>query len=83
MTTMTTMMMMVVVADKINLKSTFTLYYAYFFIYYMTIYIYEGEATRLAELSLISITYFTYIFKTSCLFFSIPFSGGFFIFAID
>ena len=47
-------------------------------------YVCEGEATRLlAELSLISITYFTYIFKTSSLFFSIPFSGGFFIFAID
>ena len=45
--------------------------------------LHEGEATRLAELGLISITYFTYIFKTSSLFFSIPFSGGFFIFEID
>ena len=39
----------------------------------------EGEATRLADLTLISITYFANIFKTSSLFFSIPFSGGFYI----
>ena len=50
---------------------------------FLYVYIHEGEATRLAELGLISITYFTYIFKTSSLFFSIPFSGGFFIFEID